>query len=197
MGVGGQEPEGNWRDSSEGTKTCLGGGRKRQRWKDSKALIHLIARDQTQLTDPFIRSLFSPASHLSIKVLHLGKEGRQAGSGNWFHNDPCRRLETAFWAWAQDQHCMVNTCAWEGAVGFYAAHVCAQLKGTDSCHCITGNIPVVACTAIGHRRPQSSFSLILVPLFGYKTTNQFCWPVKLTWPNLMAQAVVMEQMIQD
>lgn len=68
---------------SKGTKTCLGGERKRQRWKDSKALIHLIPRDQVRLTDPFIRSLFSPASHLSIKVLHLGKEVRQ-GQGAAF-----------------------------------------------------------------------------------------------------------------
>lgn len=28
-------------------------------------------------------------------------EGGKAGSGSWFHNDPCGKLEIAFWAWAQ------------------------------------------------------------------------------------------------
>lgn len=41
------------------------------------ALIYLTPSNQAQLTGPSVRSLFSPASHLTSKALHLGKEVRQ------------------------------------------------------------------------------------------------------------------------
>ena len=45
------------------------------RWANT--LTYLTPSDEAQLTGSFIRSLFSPASHLSSKALHLGKEVRQ------------------------------------------------------------------------------------------------------------------------
>lgn len=145
--------------------------------KWANALIYLILRDQAQLTGPFITSVFSHASHLSSKTLRLRKGLRQ-GQKPAFMTIPAEDWGLLSGPGPRTSNVWQTSVPGRGQWDFMPhTSVCISKEAM-----VVTVIPVVACTAIGHRSPQSSLPLILVTLFGYGTTHLFS----------VAQTVVME-----
>lgn len=131
-----------------------------------------------------IRSLFSPASHLSSKALHLSKVVRQ-GQETCF-----MMISTKDWRLlpgtsfrTSNAQCMADRHAWDGHWDF--------MPGTSVCS--SKEMMVVTVTQAPFlwwptqpldRCPQSSPSLTLILFFGYWTTHSFSWRVKLPGPSL-------------